>query len=295
MDNKTWILIADDEDEIRRIVREALSSRIGPNVRVVEAKDGSDAANKLQLQAFDCIITDLKMPRKDGGQFINSVKESQFNAKTPIIVLTGFPDESITNDFVHITMLEKPIRAKVLIEEVERQIKLGRTDQRIAAHFLNDFLSSVQEFLEQSLSQTPTIDAPKMKAPKSNLSGEVICSMVIQQGKSFGRFALGFDRTLVNEIGRRLIPDKMKQGGFDETKIAKILGQMLFNNSMKNLSTSPNNEPSLAEIFAFTRENHGNYKKLILTKGIVVEIHTEFGKAYAQAISGDETILKKAG
>ena len=66
-------------------MREALSSRIGPNVRVVEAKDGSDAANKLQLQAFDCIITDLKMPRKDGGQFINSVKESQFNAKTPII------------------------------------------------------------------------------------------------------------------------------------------------------------------------------------------------------------------
>lgn len=291
MENKIWILIADDEDDIRRIVREALTSRIGRNVRIVEAKDGSDAASKLQLQAFDCIITDLKMPRKDGGQFIKSVKDSQFNAKTPIIVLTGFPDESITNDFVHITMLEKPIRAKVLVEEVEKQLKLGRTDQRVAAHLLNDFLSSVQDFLAQSISQTPTIDAPKMKTPKSNLFGEVICSMVIQQGKTLGRFALGFDRPLLMEIGNRLLAEKMKEGNLDECKIAKVLGQMLFNSSFKSQDAEA---PSLAEIFAFQQENHGNYKKLIQTKGIVVEIHTEFGTAFAQALSGDEVILNKA-
>lgn len=291
MENKIWILIADDEDDIRRIVREALTSRIGSNVRIVEAKDGSDAANKLQLQAFDCIVTDLKMPRKDGGQFINSVKESQFNAKTPIIVLTGFPDDSITNDFVHITMLEKPIRAKVLVEEVEKQLKLGRTDQRVAAHLLNDFLSSVQDFLSQSLSQTPTIDAPKMKTPKTHLSGDTVCSMVIQQGKTLGRFAIGFETALLMEIGNRLLAEKMKEGNIDETKIAKVLGQMLFNSSIKN---AEGEAPSLAEIFAFKQETHANYKKLVNTKGIVVEIHTEFGTAYAQALSGDDIILGKA-
>jgi CheY-like chemotaxis protein len=289
MENKIWILIADDEDDIRRIVRDALSSRIGRNVRIVEARDGSEAANKLQMQAFDCIITDLKMPRKDGGQFIKAVKESQFNAKTPIIVLTGFPDESITNDFLHITMLEKPIRAKTLVEEVQRQLKLGRTDQRVAAHFLNDFLSSVQEFLSQSLKQTPTIDTPKMKAPKSKLSGDVICSMVIQQGKTYGRFAIGFEEKLLREVGNRILAEKANDPSIDETKIAKLLGQMLFNNSLKQEGP---NSPALAEIFAFNTVSHGNYKKLMATRGIIVEIHTEYGTAFAQALSGDDMILK---
>ena len=289
MDSKVWILIADDEEEIRRIVREALTTRVGRHVMVVEAKDGSDAASKLQLQAFDCIITDLKMPRKDGGQFIQAVVESQFNAKTPIIVLTGFPDDSITNSFLHITMLEKPIRAKVLVEEVERQLKLGRTDQRVAAHLLNDFLSGVQDFLSQALSQMPTIDAPKMKAAKARLSGDFVCAMSIQQGKTIGRFALGFDAQLLQEIARRLLPDR--QEAFDGSKVAKVISTMLFNSSIKSKDSA--RQGQLVEAFAFHQDASDNYKKLLASKGIVVEVYTEFGTAYAQALSGDEVLLKK--
>ncbi|MFK8137512.1 MAG: response regulator [Bdellovibrionales bacterium] len=286
--NKVWILIIDDEEDIRRIVREALSSRLGAEVRIVESHDGLDAAQKLAMQAFDCIITDLNMPRKNGGQFIKAVTESQFNAKTPVIVLTGYPDESIMDEFAHITMLEKPIRAKALTEEVQKQLKLGRTDQRVAAHLLNDFLTGVQSFLQSSLGSTPLIEAPKMKAPNLKLSGEYICSLVIENGKTVGRFALGFDRELLEGIAKKLLKHESVP---EPEKVAKVLGNMLFATAVQN---APGSNSELVELLSFSSENHKNYRKLLETKGIIVEINTEYGKAYAQALSGDEKILSAA-
>lgn len=287
-DKKTWILIADDEDEIRSIVREALSSRLGRDVRIVDAKDGHDAANKLTLQAFDCIITDLQMPKKDGGTFIRAVKTSQFNAKTPVIVLTGFPDENITQNFAHITMLEKPIKAKVLVQEVEKQLKLGRTDQRVAAHLLNDFIEATQIFLKSTLSETPIVETPKMKTPKSALAGEVICSMVIREGETVGRFAIGFTTNMLLKVGDILLKEKAK--GLAPEVICKVIGQMMFTQALK-----PEDESAeLLEIFAFKTEHHKNYQKLISAKGIIVELVVNDGKMFAQALSGDTLILNNA-
>jgi CheY-like chemotaxis protein len=87
-----WILLVDDEEEIIASVSELLKLTFGEDdLKIVEARNGMDATGKVKNQKFDCIITDMKMPKKEGDALIVSVRQNPFNADTPIIMLTAFP------------------------------------------------------------------------------------------------------------------------------------------------------------------------------------------------------------
>ncbi|MGD2116634.1 MAG: response regulator, partial [Acidobacteriota bacterium] len=57
------ILVADDEEGVRTFVAEALESA---GHRVIQAADGDAAARLLERRSFHLLITDLKMPGRDG-------------------------------------------------------------------------------------------------------------------------------------------------------------------------------------------------------------------------------------
>ena len=57
------VLVADDEEIVRQLVRAALE---GPALEVVEARDGAVALGLLDEGSYDLVISDLRMPRLDG-------------------------------------------------------------------------------------------------------------------------------------------------------------------------------------------------------------------------------------
>lgn len=65
------ILIVDDEDIIRNLIRTILKEA-GYNVWV--ARDGNEASRLLSQWAFDLIITDIAMPEKAGTVLIQEVR-----------------------------------------------------------------------------------------------------------------------------------------------------------------------------------------------------------------------------
>jgi len=67
---KWRILIVDDEDDIRSIVRAALSAKY----EVVEARDGLEALEKLDLAEPDFVILDVMMPLMDGFQTCEAIR-----------------------------------------------------------------------------------------------------------------------------------------------------------------------------------------------------------------------------
>lgn len=77
---RRWILLVEDDPDAREVLMEDLFDAFGNSIKFVEAKDGVEATHKLTFQAFDCIITDLQMPNRDGKQFIEFVKKSPLNA-----------------------------------------------------------------------------------------------------------------------------------------------------------------------------------------------------------------------
>ena len=79
------ILVVDDED----IIRESLSFVLKKEgYAVEEAENGKAAYDKLLIESFDLVITDIEMPQMKGTQLIEEIEK--LNIQTSIIVITAF-------------------------------------------------------------------------------------------------------------------------------------------------------------------------------------------------------------
>ncbi len=81
------ILIADDEQKIRLVIREYAEFE-GHNV--YEAADGMEAVSMCREQKFDAIILDIMMPRLDG---FSACKEIKKICDTPVLMLSARGEE----------------------------------------------------------------------------------------------------------------------------------------------------------------------------------------------------------
>ena len=77
------ILVVDDDDRIRELVKEYL---VESNFIVTTAKDVLDAKRKLEIVKFDILILDIMMPGESGLALTKEIKK---NNPTPIILLTA--------------------------------------------------------------------------------------------------------------------------------------------------------------------------------------------------------------
>lgn len=80
------ILIIEDEDSIRRVLKKVLLED-NDTYQFVEAKDGLEGISKLQSQTFDLILCDIKMPKKDGIEVLDFIQ--QHTPTTPVVMISG--------------------------------------------------------------------------------------------------------------------------------------------------------------------------------------------------------------
>ena len=81
--NIPHILVVDDDDRIRELVKEYLDEN---NFLVTTAIDAFDAKKKLEIIKFDIMILDIMMPGNSGLSLTEEIKK---NNTTPIILLTA--------------------------------------------------------------------------------------------------------------------------------------------------------------------------------------------------------------
>ena len=84
MNNTTFhILVVDDDDRIRELVKEYLEDN---NFIVTTAINAFDAKKKLDIIKFDILILDIMMPGKSGLSLTDEIKKTN---QTPVILLTA--------------------------------------------------------------------------------------------------------------------------------------------------------------------------------------------------------------
>ena len=85
------ILVADDEWEVRELVRAILEWE---NYVVIEAKDGEDVLAQAQSTQPDLILLDVRMPKMTGLDVLERLQADPALAAIPVImlsVLTNYP------------------------------------------------------------------------------------------------------------------------------------------------------------------------------------------------------------
>ena len=106
------ILVVDDEQDFRIILDQALE-KVG--YTVMTAVNGEEAFQLFQKNKFDLVITDVHMPKVDGIQLMQQIKDE--NPWIPIIAISGFETESDIHSKVNkddIYFLRKPFMRKEL-------------------------------------------------------------------------------------------------------------------------------------------------------------------------------------
>ncbi|MEI6388266.1 MAG: sigma-54 dependent transcriptional regulator, partial [Spirochaetota bacterium] len=84
MAERSVILVADDEKNIREGLAEALTLE---GYRVIQAADGAEALKLVEAGDVDLVITDLRMPKLSGGELLKAT--ASHRPGLPVIVLTG--------------------------------------------------------------------------------------------------------------------------------------------------------------------------------------------------------------
>lgn len=80
------ILVVDDDDQLRDMLLEVLSSL---DYFPIGVKDGEEALSQLKIQDFDLVVSDIRMPKMDGLALLKSIKEKA--PELPVVMITGFP------------------------------------------------------------------------------------------------------------------------------------------------------------------------------------------------------------
>ena len=116
MDTKT-ILIADDEVTIRTMLKDWLESF---DYNILTAEDGQAAWEVWNENTCDLLITDINMPRMNGIELLQKIKEK--NKDFPVIVITGVSVSSAelqSKDFGADAYLIKPFKMKDLYQKID--------------------------------------------------------------------------------------------------------------------------------------------------------------------------------
>jgi signal transduction histidine kinase/DNA-binding response OmpR family regulator len=84
-DDRTTVLVVDDDAEIRAYVRRHLE----PTYRVLEAPDGTTGLDRARRRQPDLVISDVMMPGLDGNALFRAMREDPEMELIPVILLTA--------------------------------------------------------------------------------------------------------------------------------------------------------------------------------------------------------------
>lgn len=119
------VLIADDTEEARRLMRRILQAQ--GNYTIFEAANGRQALEVARKELPDVILLDLMMPEIDGFAVLDALKADSRTAPIPVIVVTAkelTPEEKVRLDGqIHSLMQKGEFMSDELLEEVKSLVK----------------------------------------------------------------------------------------------------------------------------------------------------------------------------
>ncbi len=149
-----WILVVDDERDIRRALEFVLSKE---GYSVDTASDGNEAINKLKEKNYDLVITDLRMEGADGFTVLKKSKE--IDASVPVVIITAYGT----------------------IDSAVEAMKLGAADYIVKPFLHDDIKLTVNRILEHSRLSIENLRL------KRQLSQQFGCREVIGLSESISR------------------------------------------------------------------------------------------------------------
>jgi DNA-binding NtrC family response regulator len=203
------ILLIEDEDSIRRVLKKVLQED-NQSYIFTEATDGQEGISTLKKQEFDLILCDIKMPKKDGIEVLDFIRNH--TPTTPVVMISGHGN------------LETAVKA----------MRMGAFDYISKPPDLNHLLSTVSSALQSKVQPAPVQKAVKKPNVSQQMVGESDAMQRIHN--LISKVAPTQARVLVqgpNGSGKELIADAIHKnslrhkGPFVEVNCAAIPSELI--------------------------------------------------------------------
>ena len=204
------VLLIEDDADVAEMMARTLTLA-GLSVKTVA--DGAVATYLVDHITYDAIVTDIRLPSVNGLQVVANARSGRANGKTPIVVVSGYLDESArqrSHSLGVAKVMAKPITPDELSEAVSAVVaarklttdprqsvldlhrKVFRAGQHAARTVMTHYLGG--SFLEGS---------PHQKTQVAN--SHMVTSMVGFAGKGLrGSVAMGFERGFLSALQEKV-------------------------------------------------------------------------------------------
>ena len=148
------ILVIDDEEWLREMVRMALNQR---GYEVIEAGDGVAGVEVARKQLPDLVLCDVNMEKLDGYGTLSALRNDSTTATIPFILMTGMADNVGMRHGMELgadDYLPKPFSLEGLYGAVEARLKKDKTIKDHAQGALTDLRNNLSMMLPHEL-RTP--------------------------------------------------------------------------------------------------------------------------------------------
>jgi two-component system, OmpR family, phosphate regulon response regulator OmpR len=177
--NKRHILIVDDDDRIRDLLKDFLTEN---NYIVSTAENGEQTKNKLNFIKFDIIILDVMMPGQNGYELTKEIKKK---LKVPIILLTAKGE--VENRIKGLELgaddyLGKPFEPKELLLRIKNIISKDNKIDLDSKYYVGNAEIEINKMLIKLNDKLKKINISEKK---------VLIEMLSNPGKTYSREEIG--------------------------------------------------------------------------------------------------------
>ena len=197
--NNKHILIVDDDDRIRSLLKEYLNDN---NFFVTSAENAEKAKIKLNHFKFDLIVLDVMMPGQDGYELTREIKK---NMKIPIILLTA--KSEVENRITGLELgaddyLGKPFEPKELLLRIKNIINKNKKINLDNKYFIGE--------AEVNLNKMQINLNGKNKKINSS-EKEILIEMLSNAGKMYTREEIGIISGIAQERSIDVMITRLRQ------------------------------------------------------------------------------------
>ncbi len=209
--NNLHILVVDDDDRIRSLLKDYLSSN---NYFVSTAENADEAKTKIKYFKFDIIILDVMMPGQSGYDLTKEIKKS---LNIPIILLTA--KSEVENRILGLELgaddyLGKPFEPKELLLRIKNIIKSKNKIDLNIKHFIGSAEIDLNKMLIILDGKPKRINPTEKK---------VLIEMLANPGKTFSREDMGRISGINQERSVDVMITRLRQKIEKEQKKPKYL------------------------------------------------------------------------
>lgn len=122
MKNKQTILLIEDDPFLSSVLRMKLEKEL---FKVVRAADGDEALNFLTEQGIkpDLILLDLILPKKNGFEVLETIRQDPLLEKLPVIIISNLGQPSDIERGKALGVIDYFIKARLSVEELVNKVK----------------------------------------------------------------------------------------------------------------------------------------------------------------------------